>query len=111
MIESSLDDLGIVIFRCTGSITLDDIVVAANAAYSALMDDPPTRALWDVQEARFECSLNDMNSGHYRNWAGNATSQRLGKNAVFIIEFLLVRLYSAFITVSEMSMRKHKDKE
>jgi len=30
LIESSLDDLGIVIFRCTGSVTLDAIVVSSS---------------------------------------------------------------------------------
>ncbi len=64
MIESSLDDLGIVIFRCTGSVTLDDIVVAANEVYAE--EDPPSCALWDTRETRFEWSLEDLSTMQYK---------------------------------------------
>ena len=85
MIESSLDDLGIVIFRCTGSVTLDDIVVATKEVYAGAKEDKPSRVLWDTREARFEWSLEDMNSDHYRDWAGRANKQYQSEDRIAVV--------------------------
>ena len=91
MIESSLDDLGIVIFRCTGSVTLVDIVVAANEVYAE--EDPPSRALWDTREVRFAWSLEDMTSDHYyRDWAGRANKYRSEDRIAIVVSSSIHRV-------------------
>ncbi len=86
MIESSLDDLGIVIFRCTGSVTLDDFVVAANEVYAGAKEDQPSRSLWDTREARFAWSLEDTNSEDYKDWADRAnTNYRSGDRIAVVV--------------------------
>ncbi len=92
MIQSSLDDLGIVIFRCTGSVTLDDFVVAADEVYAGAKEDRPSRLLWDTREARFAWSLEDMNSDHYKDWADRANKYRSEDRIAVVVSSSLNRV-------------------
>ena len=97
MIESSLDDLGIVIFRCSGSITPNDIVTASNAVYSAMKEDPPSRVLWDTREAQFEWTLEEMSSDYYKEWVARANKYRSKDRIAIVVSFNIHRM------ITEMS--------
>ena len=98
MIEFSLDDMGIVIFRCTGSVTLDDFVVTANEVYAVAKEDQPSRALWDTREARFAWSLEDMNSDHYKDWADRANKYRSKDRMAVVVSSSLNRVINELTT-------------
>ncbi len=85
MIESSLDDSGIVIFRCTGSVTLDDFMVAADEVYAGAKEDQPLRLLWDTREARFAWSLDDTNSEDYKDWADRANKNYRSEDRIAVV--------------------------
>ncbi len=92
MIESSLDDLGIVIFRCTGSVTLDDIVVAANEVYAGAKEDQPSRALWDTRETRFEWSLEDLSTIQYKERISLANKYRSEDRIAIVVSSSIHRV-------------------
>ena len=94
MIESSMNDIGIVVFRCTGRITFDNIVDAANEFYSDAKQDEPSRALWDTREARFAWSLEDMNSDYNRDWAGRVNKYRSEDRVAVVVNSNLNRIIS-----------------
>ena len=84
MFEYSVDESGILTFRCVGTVTLTDALNATGAASSDAAIGPPRLVLWDEREASFDFGLDETSSPQFKSWIERINRAPLNRLAILV---------------------------